>query len=152
MLEWATLPERGTTVVLVRKDGEDVCRDVWKLGGLVRKYSDHVAFPIRMPKEAPAAEDNEGDDRKTDATPEWETANDASALWSRPKSEITDDAYQAFSKSLGHAFNDAAAWTHNRVEGSQSRSKERRGGKECVSTCRSRWSPYLTKKKENKLK
>src|SRR3546814_8648384 len=120
MLEWATLPERGTTVVLVRKDGEDVCRDVWKLGGLVRKYSDHVAFPIRMPKEAPAAEDNEGDDRKTDATPEWETANDASALWSRPKSEITDNEYQAFYKSLGHDFNDAAAWTHNRVEGSQS--------------------------------
>src|SRR3546814_5787507 len=46
--------------------------------------------------------------------------NDASALWSRPKSEITDDEYQAFYKSLGHDFNDAAAWTHNRVEGSQS--------------------------------
>src|SRR3546814_3169151 len=83
--------------------------DGWKLRGLVRKYSDHVAFPIRMPKEAPAAEDNEDDDRKADATPEWETANDASALWSRPKSEITDDEYQAFYKSLGHDFNDAAA-------------------------------------------
>src|SRR3546814_246500 len=87
---------------------------------LFRSYSDHVAFPIRMPKEASAADDNEDDDRKTDATPEWETANDASALWSRPKSEITDDEYQAFYKSLGHDFNDAAAWTHNRVEGSQS--------------------------------
>src|SRR3546814_14681509 len=73
-----------------------------------------------MPKEASAAEDNEDDDRKADATPEWETANDASALWSRPKSEITDDEYQAFYKSLGHDFNDSAAWNHNRVEGSQS--------------------------------
>src|SRR3546814_731342 len=114
------LPERGTTVVLHLKEGEVEFLDGWKLRGLVRKYSDHVAFPIRMPKEAPAAEDNEDDDRKADATPEWETANDASALWSRPKSEITDDEYQAFYKSLGHDFNDAAAWTHNRVEGSQS--------------------------------
>src|SRR3546814_16022824 len=72
-----------------------------------------------MPKEASAADDNEDDDRKTDATPEWETANDASALWSRPKSEITDDEYQAFYKSLGHDFNDDAAWPHNRVQGSQ---------------------------------
>src|SRR5690606_32148558 len=57
---------------------------------------------------------------KAGAAPEWETANDASALWSRPKSEISDEEYQAFYKSLGHDFNDAAAWTHNRVEGSQS--------------------------------
>src|SRR3546814_9393594 len=80
-LEAATLPERGTTVVLHLKEGEDEFLDGWKLRGLVRKYSDHVAFPIRMPKEASAADDNEDDDRKTDATPEWETANDASALW-----------------------------------------------------------------------
>src|SRR3546814_18469581 len=72
-----------------------------------------------MPKEASAADDTEDDDRKTDATPEWETANDASALWSRPKPEITDDEYQAFYKSLGPDFNDPAAWPHHRVEGSQ---------------------------------
>src|SRR3546814_2207763 len=118
-LEAANLPERGTTVVLHLKEGEDEFLDGWKLRGLVRKYSDHVAFPIRMPKEAPAAEDNEDDDRKADATPEWETANDASALWSRPKSERTDDEYQAFYKSLGHDLNDDAAWTPNRADGSQ---------------------------------
>jgi len=117
-LEAAVLPERGTTVVLHLKADEDEFLDGWKLRSLVRKYSDHVAFPIRMPKEAPAA--GEDDESKPDAAPEWETANDASALWTRPKSEITDEEYQNFYKSLGHDFNDAAAWTHNRVEGGQS--------------------------------
>jgi molecular chaperone HtpG len=116
-LHATTLPERGTTVVLHLKDGEDEFLDSWKLRALVRKYSDHVAFAIRMPKEAPAADDG---DTKPDAAPEWENANDASALWTRPKSEITDEEYQAFYKALGHDFNDAAAWTHNRVEGNQS--------------------------------
>ena len=117
-LEAATLPERGTTVILHLKADEDEFLDGWKLRSLVRKYSDHVAFPIRMPKEAPAAGE-EGED-KADAAPEWETANDASALWTRPKAEIGDEEYQGFYKSLGHDFNDAAAWSHNRVEGSQS--------------------------------
>ena len=117
-LEPATLAERGTTVILHLKPDEDEFLDSWKLRSLVRKYSDHVAFPIRMPKEAPPAGDEE--ETKADAAPEWETANDASALWTRPKSEIKDEEYQNFYKSLGHDFNDAAAWSHNRVEGSQS--------------------------------
>ena len=110
-LEPATLDAHGTTVVLHLKGGEDEFLDGWKLRGLVRKYSDHIAFPIRMPKEAA------GD---ADAAPEWETVNDASALWTRPKNEISDEDYRGFYKSLGHDFNDPAAWTHNRVEGSQS--------------------------------
>jgi molecular chaperone HtpG len=118
-LEPATLDQRGTTVVLHLKDGEDEFLDGWKLRALVRKYSDHVAFPIRMPKEAGSAQED-GDEAKADAAAEWETANDASALWTRPKSEISDEEYQNFYKSLGHDFNDAAAWSHNRVEGSQS--------------------------------
>ena len=116
-LEPATLEERGTTVILHLKPDEDEFLDGWKLRSLVRKYSDHVAFPIRMPKQAPGGEDEA---EKADAAPEWDTANDASALWTRPKSEITDEEYQGFYKSLGHDFNDAAAWSHNRVEGSQS--------------------------------
>ena len=84
----------------------------------MRKYSDHVAFPIRMPKDAPTPA--EGEEAPVDAAPEWETANDASALWTKAKSDISDEDYQNFYKALGHDFNDAAAWTHNRVEGSQS--------------------------------
>src|SRR5690606_34591191 len=114
-LEDATVDAPGTTVVLQLKEGEDEFLDGWRLRSLVRKYSDHVAFPIRMPKEAA------GDEAATDgAVPEWETVNDASALWTRPKSEISDEEYQGFYRSLGHDFNDAAAWSHNRVEGSQS--------------------------------
>ena len=117
-LEDVTLPERGTTVILHLKADEDEFLDGWKLRALVRKYSDHVAFPIRMPKDAPAPA--EGEEAPVDAAPEWETANDASALWTKAKSDISDEDYQNFYKALGHDFNDAAAWTHNRVEGSQS--------------------------------
>jgi len=99
---------RGTAVILHLKDDESEFLDHWKLRDLIRKYSDHVAFPIRMKKYK--------DGQPTD---EWETVNDASALWAKNKSEISDDEYKAFYKSLGHDFNDPLAWSHNRVEGSQ---------------------------------
>ncbi len=116
-LETVEVPERGTSVILHLKEDESEFLEDWKLRSLVRKYSDHVAFPIRMPKAATPGED---DKDKKDAAPEWETVNDASALWTKPKNEISDEDYQAFYKSLGHDFNDAAAWSHNRVEGNQS--------------------------------
>jgi len=108
-LSQVDLPERGTAVILHLKTDEDEFLKGWELRSLIRKYSDHVAFPIRMPKEQ--------DGKPTD---EWETVNDASALWAKPRNEISDEDYQSFYKSLGHDFNDALAWTHNRVEGSQS--------------------------------
>ncbi|AIF48965.1 molecular chaperone HtpG [Dyella japonica] len=108
-LAQADLPERGTAVILHLKADEDEFLKGWELRSLIRKYSDHVAFPIRMPKEEDGKPGNE-----------WETVNDASALWAKPRSEISDEDYQSFYKSLGHDFNDALAWTHNRVEGSQS--------------------------------
>ncbi|MGH8085667.1 MAG: molecular chaperone HtpG [Lysobacter sp.] len=113
-LEAVELAERGTTVVLHLKADEDEFLSGWKLRSLVHRYSDHVAFPIRMPKEAGAEDD------KDTATGDWETINAASALWTQPKSEISDEDYQSFYKSLGHDFNDALAWSHNRVEGNQS--------------------------------
>ncbi len=99
---------RGTSVVLHLSDDNAEFLDHWKLRDLIRKYSDHVSFPIRMLKQK--------DGKPTD---EWETVNDASALWAKPKAEIKDEDYQRFYKSLGHDFNDPLAWTHNRVEGSQ---------------------------------
>jgi len=109
LLEVVELDARGTTIVLHLKADEDEFLKGWELRSLVRKYSDHVAFPIRLPVE-------------TDGKPgdEWETINAASALWTKPKSEISDDDYVGFYKALGHDFNDPLAWTHNRVEGSQS--------------------------------
>ena len=108
-LEQVEQAERGTAVILHLKADEDEFLKAWQLKSLIRKYSDHVAFPIRVPVEK--------DGKPTD---EWETVNDASALWAKPKSEISDADYIGFYKSLGHDFNDPLAWTHNRVEGSQS--------------------------------
>jgi molecular chaperone HtpG len=100
---------RGTAVQLHLREGEDAYLNDWKLRSLVRTYSDHIGFPIRMPKAA-------GDDAPDK---DWETVNHSSALWTLPKSEISDDDYQAFYKHVAHDFGDALAWTHNRVEGNQ---------------------------------
>lgn len=108
-LEQVELAERGTAVTLHLKADEDEFLKRWELRSLITRYSDHVAFPIRMPVE-----------KEGKPTDEFETVNAASALWTKPKSEISDEDYQSFYKSLGHDFNDALAWTHNRVEGSQS--------------------------------
>jgi molecular chaperone HtpG len=103
---------RGTEVILHLKPDEGEFLSAWKLRGLVHRYSDHVAFPIRMPGE------KAGDD--TAGAGEWETVNAASALWTQPKNEISDEDYTGFYKSLGHDFADPLTWSHNRVEGSQS--------------------------------
>ncbi|TBR38976.1 MULTISPECIES: molecular chaperone HtpG [Dyella] len=108
-LEQVELAERGTSIVLHLKADEDEFLRPWTLKSLITRYSDHVAFPIRMPLE-----------KDGKASDEWETVNAASALWTKPKSDISDEDYQSFYRSLGHDFNDALAWTHNRVEGSQS--------------------------------
>jgi molecular chaperone HtpG len=103
----ADLP-RGTRVTLHLKDDASEYLESWKLRSLVQQYSDHIAFPIRMPK-------LDGDT----PTDEFELVNQASAMWTRPKSELKDEDYQAFYKHISHDFNDALAWTHNRVEGNQ---------------------------------
>ncbi|MBW3549549.1 MAG: molecular chaperone HtpG [Proteobacteria bacterium] len=113
-LQPVELAERGTTVVLQLKPDEDEFLADWQLRSLIHRYSEHVAFPIRMQKQADGANEDEA------PAGEWDTVNAASALWTRPKSEISDEDYQAFYKSLGHDFNDALAWSHNRVEGNQS--------------------------------
>ncbi|WP_349985988.1 molecular chaperone HtpG [Stenotrophomonas sp. WHRI 8082] len=104
--------ERGTRIVLHLKEGEQDFADGWRLRGILKKYSDHIGLPIQMPKEQPAAE---GDD----AAPalEWETVNRASALWTRPRTEITDPEYTEFYKHVAHDHGDPLAWSHNKVEG-----------------------------------
>ena len=107
-LETLEVPARGTEIVLHLREEEraDLLND-WRLRSIITKYSDHVPLPIRMRK---SGEDGKPGD-------EWETVNKASALWQRPKSEVTDDEYKAFYKHVGHDFGDPLAWTHNRVEG-----------------------------------
>ena len=102
---------RGTSVTLHLKAEEDEFVQPWQVRSLVARYSDHIGFPIRMPKEKDGKEENTGE--------EWEVVNQASALWTRPKAELKDEEYQNFYKHIGHDYNDALAWTHNRVEGNQ---------------------------------
>ncbi|HWT16227.1 MAG TPA: molecular chaperone HtpG [Patescibacteria group bacterium] len=112
-LDSVTESRRGTTITLHLKPEEDEFLDGWKLRNLVGKYSDHIAFPIRMSKEKFG---EEGDQVES----EVETINHASALWTRPKSELKDEDYTAFYKHAAHAYDEPLAWTHNRVEGNQS--------------------------------
>ncbi|WP_019627289.1 molecular chaperone HtpG [Thioalkalivibrio sp. ALJT] len=101
-------PEAGTEITLTLKEDADEFLESFRLRHIISRYSDHVAFPIRMRKA--------DDDNPTD---EWETVNRASALWTRSKSEISDDEYREFYKHVAHDFEDPAVWTHNHVEGRQ---------------------------------
>ncbi|MFC5300822.1 molecular chaperone HtpG [Azospira restricta] len=103
---------RGTDVILHLRDGEDEFLGGWKLKSILKKYSDHITLPILMQKE----EWKDGEQVKTD---EDETVNQASALWARPKSEISEEQYKEFYKHVAHDFEDPLAWTHARVEGKQ---------------------------------
>lgn len=106
--------QRGTEVTLHLRDGEDDLLDGWRLRSIIRKYSDHITLPIVMKKEEWDKDKNEN--RVTD---EDETVNQASALWARPKSDISDDQYREFYKQLAHDSEAPLAWTHARVEGAR---------------------------------
>ncbi len=103
--------DRGTRIVLHLKSGEDEFADGWRLRNIIKKYSDHIALPIELPKEQAAAE---GEEKPAE---EWETVNRASALWTRPRTEIKDEEYQEFYKHIGHDYENPLSWSHNKVEG-----------------------------------
>ncbi|MBK5416476.1 molecular chaperone HtpG [Pseudomonas sp. TH31] len=103
--------ERGTRIVLHLKAAEDEFADGWRLRNIIKKYSDHIALPIELPKEVAAAEGEE------QPAVEWETVNRASALWTRPRTEVKDEEYQEFYKHIAHDFENPLSWTHNKVEG-----------------------------------
>jgi molecular chaperone HtpG len=104
--------QRGTTITLHLRADEDELLSSHRLKSIIQKYSDHVALPILMKKEEWDAEKSE-----TVTKDEDETVNQASALWTRPKNEITDEQYKQFYQHLSHDHQDPLTWTHNRVEG-----------------------------------
>ena len=104
-------PERGTRIVLHLKSGEEEFADGWRLRNIIKKYSDHIALPIELPKEV------HGEEQDKAVEAEWETVNRASALWTRPRTEVKDEEYQEFYKHVGHDFENPLAWSHNKVEG-----------------------------------
>ena len=103
---------RGTEITLHLREGQEDLLSSWKLKSLIRKYSDHIVQPIVMKKE----EWNE-EQKAQVLTDEDETVNQANALWTRAKNDISEDEYTAFYKHVAHDFEDPLAWTHSRVEG-----------------------------------
>jgi molecular chaperone HtpG len=102
-VETLELPARGTKIVLHLKEGEHDFADDYRIRSLVHKYSDHIAFPVRM--------------RKSEKDAEYETVNHAQALWTRPRTEVKDEEYKEFYRHVTHEFSDPLAWSHGKVEG-----------------------------------
>ena len=107
----------GTTVILHLKSDADEFASEYRIRSVIKKYSDHISVPVMMPKvaDAPAGEDEA--EVVESAPVEWEAVNEAQALWTRSRSDVSDEEYQAFYKHISHDFEDPATWSHNRVEG-----------------------------------
>lgn len=108
---------RGTSVILHLREDADEYLNAWQLKQIIGKYSDHISLPILMEKEEWKEAEKEGEPGQMVKTGEWETVNKASALWTRPKKDITEEQYQDFYKSISHDFENPLTWSHNRVEG-----------------------------------
>ncbi|KAG4080836.1 hypothetical protein HA402_010007 [Bradysia odoriphaga] len=103
---------RGTEVTLHLRADEDELLSGWKLREILRRYSDHISLPVKMAKEE--WNEEKGEQLKS---AELETVNQANALWTRNKSDISDEQYREFYKTVSNDYDDPLAWTHNRVEG-----------------------------------
>lgn len=111
------MANRGTEIILHLKKDEHEFLSAYRLRNIITKYSDHIAFPIYMPKEA---KKSDGEDKDAPAeVAERERVNRATALWLLPKDNITDEQYKEFYKAVSHNFDDPLLWLHNRVEGKQ---------------------------------
>ncbi|HAU56614.1 MAG TPA: molecular chaperone HtpG, partial [Comamonadaceae bacterium] len=124
-VENITRPARGTSVILHLRDDASEYLNAWKLKQVIGKYSDHISLPILMEKEEwkdgelinPGDENGGRQPGGMVKTGEWETVNKASALWTRPKKDITEEQYQEFYKAISHDYENPLTWAHNRVEG-----------------------------------
>ncbi|MGZ5052120.1 MAG: molecular chaperone HtpG [Methylobacter sp.] len=115
-LETIEKAKRGTEIVLHLKEDESEFLDGYRIRGIVRKFSDHISLPIVMDKEIPAVKGEEGEEEKPAEIVE-ETINSASALWTKARQDITDEAYNEFYKHVGHDFQDPLTHVHSKVEG-----------------------------------
>jgi len=116
-LETAEIEKRGTQIILHIREGEEEFVDSLRLRNIIHTYSDHIALPILMPKEATAGENEE--DQKQEELGD-EVVNKASALWVRSKKDIKDEEYKEFYKHIAHDFEDPMVWSHNQIEGNLS--------------------------------
>ncbi|MCT8986916.1 molecular chaperone HtpG [Shewanella phaeophyticola] len=118
-VETVTKNTRGTEITLHLRDEETEFADDFRLRSIISKYSDHISIPVEMFE--PGQPETEGEDGEKIAATEgsWKPMNKATALWTRNKSDITDEEYQEFYKHISHDYADALKWSHNRVEGKQ---------------------------------
>ncbi|MFO6296418.1 molecular chaperone HtpG [Rahnella selenatireducens] len=100
--------DRGTEITLHLREDQDEFLDDWRVRSIISKYSDHIALPVEVETR-----------NEEDGTLTWEQINKAQALWTRGKSEVTDEEYNEFYKHISHDFSDPLSWSHNRVEGKQ---------------------------------
>jgi molecular chaperone HtpG len=107
--------ERGTTITLFLKDDSKDFADEWRVRSVITKYSDHISVPVRMLQETAAAGGD--DDDAGEPQREYKAVNEATALWTRSRQDVSDDDYKAFYKHVAHDFEDPLTWSHNRVEG-----------------------------------
>jgi molecular chaperone HtpG len=112
-VESVLLPERGTRIVLHLKEAEQEFASDYRVRALVRRYSDHIAFPVRMKKSV----QKDGD--KEQESTEFEAVNHAQALWTRNRAELKDEDYKEFYKHVTHDYSEPLAWQHNKVEGAK---------------------------------
>jgi molecular chaperone HtpG len=106
---------RGTSITLfLKKDCEEFADD-WRIRSVIKKYSDHISIPVLMVKPTPPPA--EGEDTPEEVAVEFESVNEATALWMRSRTEVSDEEYSAFYKHVSHDFEDPLTWSHNKVEG-----------------------------------
>lgn len=103
---------RGTDIILFLREEAEEFLNTWKLRNILQRYSDHISIPVQM-----EAEDYDQEKGETTKNGEWETINQASALWTRNRNDITEEQYTEFYKHISHDFEDPLAWTHRKVEG-----------------------------------
>ena len=115
-LETVEKSDRGTSIVLHLKKDQSEFADGWRLRSVIKKYSDHISLPVEMVKDNPMPADEEKEESESQEV-EFEIINTAKALWTRPRSDISDEEYNEFYKHISHDFADPAKWSHNRVEG-----------------------------------
>ncbi len=112
--------ERGTSITLHLKTEEQEFGNDWRLRSIVKKYSDHIAIPVQMLRQEPPAmptEEGVEEEEQAEVVPQWEAVNDAKALWTRSRSEVSDEEYQEFYRHVSSDFAEPLDWSHNRVEG-----------------------------------
>ncbi|MCZ6830520.1 MAG: molecular chaperone HtpG [Gammaproteobacteria bacterium] len=116
-IESAEKAGRGTTVIVHLKADCSEFADDWRVRSVIKKYSDHISVPVLMEKPAAPVAAEEAGEEPAVSEPEFEAINEATALWTRSRSEVSDEEYTEFYKHVSHDFEEPLSWSHNKVEG-----------------------------------